>query len=380
MKKLHYGMVGGGKGAFIGNIHRQAIALDNLARLTAGSFSHDFSNTLEIGMDLEIPSDRLYPTYLEMAQKEAARKDRIDFVSIVTPNYLHYPIAKAFLNAGINVVCDKPLALRESEARELDELTIKNGLLFAVTYAYTGYPLVKQAREMVKRGDLGDIRFINAEYPQDWLLKQFESDGHKLKSWRANPSVAGISNCVGDIGTHIEYLVSYITGLKIKSLCARLDTFMEGHELDDNATIMLEFEGGAKGVYWTSQTAIGYDNGLKIRIFGSKGSLRWSQEDPNYLVVSKLNSPTEIISRGRDDLYPKAQDYSRIPAGHPEGYIEAFANIYRAFTNALLKKSLGDIVTEEELDFPNARDGANGVRFVEKCVESSKKGAIWVEF
>jgi len=380
MKKLHYGMVGGGKGAFIGNIHRQAIALDNLARLTAGSFSHDFSNTLEIGMDLEIPSDRLYPTYLEMAQKEAARKDRIDFVSIVTPNYLHFPIAKAFLNAGINVVCDKPLALRESEARELDELTIKNGLLFAVTYAYTGYPLVKQAREMVKRGDLGDIRFINAEYPQDWLLKQFESDGHKLKSWRANPSVAGISNCVGDIGTHIEYLVSYITGLKIKSLCARLDTFMEGHELDDNATIMLEFEGGAKGVYWTSQTAIGYDNGLKIRIFGSKGSLRWSQEDPNYLVVSKLNSPTEIISRGRDDLYPKAQDYSRIPAGHPEGYIEAFANIYRAFTNALLKKSLGDIVTEEELDFPNARDGANGVRFVEKCVESSKKGAIWVEF
>ena len=380
MKKLHYGMVGGGKGAFIGNIHRQAIALDNLARLTAGSFSHDFSNTLEIGMDLEIPSDRLYPTYLEMAQKEAARKDRIDFVSIVTPNYLHYPIAKAFLNAGINVVCDKPLALRESEARELDELTIKNGLLFAVTYAYTGYPLIKQAREMVKRGDLGDIRFINAEYPQDWLLKQFESDGHKLKSWRANPSVAGISNCVGDIGTHIEYLVSYITGLKIKSLCARLDTFMEGHELDDNATIMLEFEGGAKGVYWTSQTAIGYDNGLKIRIFGSKGSLRWSQEDPNYLVVSKLNSPTEIISRGRDDLYPKAQDYSRIPAGHPEGYIEAFANIYRAFTNALLKKSLGDIVTEEELDFPNARDGANGVRFVEKCVESSKKGAIWVEF
>ena len=380
MKKLHYGMVGGGKGAFIGNIHRQAIALDNLARLTAGSFSHDFSNTLEIGMDLEIPSDRLYPTYLEMAQKEAARKDRIDFVSIVTPNYLHYPIAKAFLNAGINVVCDKPLALRESEARELDELTIKNGLLFAVTYAYTGYPLVKQAREMVKRGDLGDIRFINAEYPQDWLLKQFESDGHKLKSWRANPSVAGISNCVGDIGTHIEYLVSYITGLKIKSLCARLDTFMEGHELDDNATILLEFEGGAKGVYWTSQTAIGYDNGLKIRIFGSKGSLRWSQEDPNYLVVSKLNSPTEVISRGRDDLYPKAQDYSRIPAGHPEGYIEAFANIYRAFTNALLKKSLGDIVTEEELDFPNARDGANGVRFVEKCVESSKKGAIWVEF
>ncbi len=380
MKKLHYGMVGGGKGAFIGNIHRQAIALDNLARLTAGSFSHDFSNTLEIGMDLEIPSDRLYPTYLEMAQKEAARKDRIDFVSIVTPNYLHYPIAKAFLNAGINVVCDKPLALRESEARELDELTIKNGLLFAVTYAYTGYPLVKQAREMVKRGDLGDIRFINAEYPQDWLLKQFESDGHKLKSWRANPSVAGISNCVGDIGTHIEYLVSYITGLKIKSLCARLDTFMEGHELDDNATILLEFEGGAKGVYWTSQTAIGYDNGLKIRIFGSKGSLRWSQENPNYLVVSKLNSPTEIISRGRDDLYPKAQDYSRIPAGHPEGYIEAFANIYRAFTNALLKKSLGDIVTEEELDFPNARDGANGVRFVEKCVESSKKGAIWVEF
>ncbi len=380
MKKLHYGMVGGGKGAFIGNIHRQAIGLDNLAKLVAGSFSHDFNNTLEIGTELGIPRERLYSTYLEMAQKESTLKDRIDFVSIVTPNSLHYPIAKAFLNAGINVVCEKPLTLKESEARELNDLARKNKLLFAVTYVYTGYPSVKQAREMVKRGDLGDIRFINAEYPQDWLLKQFESDGYRLKSWRANPSVAGISNCVGDIGTHIEYLVSYITGLKIKSLCARLDTFIEGHALDDNATIMLEFEGGAKGVYWTSQTAIGCDNGLKIRIFGTKASLRWSQENPNYLIVSKLNAPTEILSRGRDNFYQNAQAFSRIPAGHPEGYIEAFANIYKAFTDALLKKSLGDIISEEELDFPNAGEGANGVRFVEKCVESSNKGAIWVEF
>ncbi len=379
-RKLRYGMVGGGRGAFIGDVHRRAIALDGLAELVAGSFSQSFENTLETGASLGVARDRLYATYEEMAQKEAARHDGIDFVSIVTPNALHYPVAKAFLNAGISVVCDKPLTFEEAEARELDELAKKKGLLFGVTYTYTGYPAVKHAREMIRRGDIGEIRFINAEYPQEWLATPSEREGSKQASWRTDPALAGKSNCVGDIGSHVENMVSYVTGLKIKALCARLDTFVEGRPLDDNATIMVEYEGGAKGLYWASQIAIGYDNGLRFRIFGSKGTIQWSQENPNYLVVSKLGSPTEVLSRGRDGFYPHAQSYSRIPSGHPEGYFEAFANLYKTYISALIKQKSGERLTPEDLDFPTAADGAEGVRFIGKCVESSKKGAAWVEF
>ena len=379
-RKLRYGMVGGGKGAFIGDVHRRAIALDGLAELVAGSFSQNYDNTLETGANLGLSRDRLYATWAEMAEKEAARPDGIDFVSIVTPNALHYPVAKVFLNAGISVVCAKPLTFEEAEARELGELAKKKGLLFGMTYTYTGYPAVKQAREMVQRGDIGEIRFVNAEYPQEWLATPSEREGSKQASWRTNPALAGKSNCVGDIGSHVENMVSYVTGLKIKALCARLDTFIEGRPLDDNATIMVEYEGGAKGLYWASQIAIGYDNGLRFRIFGTKGTLQWSQENPNYLVVSKLGEPTRVLSRGRDAFYPHAQSYSRIPSGHPEGYFEAFANIYKTYISALAKIKVGDKPSPEELDFPTAEDGALGVRFINKCVESSKKGAVWVEF
>ncbi len=379
-RKLRYGMVGGGRGAFIGDVHRRAIALDGLAELVAGSFSQNFENTLETGASLGVARDRLYATYDEMAQKEAARHDGIDFVSIVTPNALHYPVAKAFLNAGISVVCDKPLTFEEAEARELDELAKKKGLLFGVTYTYTGYPAVKHAREMIRRGDIGEIRFVNAEYPQEWLATPSEREGSKQASWRTNPALAGKSNCVGDIGSHIENMISYVTGLKIKALCARLDTFVEGRPLDDNATIMVEYEGGAKGLYWASQIAIGYDNGLRFRIFGSKGTIQWAQENPNYLVVSKLGAPTGVLSRGRDGFYPHAQGYSRIPSGHPEGYFEAFANLYKTYISALIKQKSGEKLTLEDFDFPTAADGAQGVRFICKCVESSKKGAAWVEF
>ncbi len=380
MKKLRYGMVGGGKGAFIGDVHRKAIALDGLAELVAGSFSQSFENTLETGASLGVARDRLYATYGEMAAAEAARPDGIDFVSIVTPNALHYSVAKAFLNAGISVVCDKPLTFEEAEAKELGALAAKKGLLFGVTYTYTGYPAVKQAREMVRRGDIGEIRFVNAEYPQEWLATPSEREGSKQAAWRTNPALAGKSNCVGDIGSHAENMVSYITGLKIKSLCARLDTFVEGRALDDNATIMVEYEGGAKGLYWASQIAIGYDNGLRIRIFGTKGTIQWSQENPNYLVVSKLGAPTVTLSRGRDGFYPHAQGYSRIPSGHPEGYFEAFANLYKTYISALAKLKAGEKLTRDDLDFPTAEDGAQGVRFIGKCVESSKKGAAWIAF
>ena len=379
-KKLRYGMVGGGKGAFIGDVHRKAIALDGLAELVAGCFSQSFENTLETGANLGVSVDRLYTVYTEMAQKESNRPDCIDFVSIVTPNALHYPIAKAFLEAGISVVCDKPLTFEEQEARELQELAQKRDLFFCVTYTYTGYPAVKQAREMIRRGEIGQIRFVNAEYPQEWLATAAENEGSKQASWRTNPALSGKSNAVGDIGSHVENLVSYITGLKIRSLCARLDIFVDGRVLDDNASIMIDYEGGAKGLYWASQIAVGYDNALRIRVFGTKGTIQWSQENPNYLMVSNLGVPTEVLSRGRDSFYPHAQSYSRVPSGHVEGYFEAFANLYKTFMTALLKKESGQELCEDDMDFPTAEEGAVGVRFIEKCVESSRKGANWVEF
>ncbi len=378
--KLRYGMVGGGQGAFIGDVHRRAIGLDGLAELTAGCFSRSFDNTRTTGRSLGVAADRLYAGFEEMAEKESQRSDRIDFVVIVTPNHQHYAVAKAFLSKGIHVVCDKPLTLEVAEARELAELAKENRLLFAVTYTYTGYPAVKHAREMIQRGDIGELRFVNAEYPQEWLASPIEKDGQKQAAWRTDPQQTGKSNCVGDIGSHIENMVSYVTGLRIKSVCARLDSFVPGRVLDDNATIMVEYSGGAKGLYWSSQIAVGYDNGIRLRVFGTKGSLQWSQENPNYLTVSRLGEPTQTLSRGRDSFYPHAQSYSRIPSGHPEGYFEAFANIYKTYINALAKIKAGGKPEAAELDFPTVEMGIDGVNFIGKCVESSQKGAVWIDF
>jgi predicted dehydrogenase len=373
-------MVGGGAGAFIGDVHRKAIALDGLAKLAAGCFSKDPANTRATGLSLGVAAERCYPDYEAMAAAESERGDGIDFVVIVTPNATHYPIAKAFLERGIDVVCDKPLTLEVAEAEELSSLAKRKGLLFCVTYTYTGYPAVKQAREMIRRGELGDIRFVNAEYPQEWLATPAEREGSKQAAWRSDPKQSGKSNCVGDIGSHVENMVSYMTGLEISSLCARLDSFVQGRVLDDNASIMLNYRGGAKGLYWSSQIAIGYDNALRVRVFGSKGTIQWSQENPNYLLVSRLGEPTETLSRGRDAFQPHAQSYSRIPAGHPEGYFEAFANIYRTFIAALAKKRAGQGLTESDLDFPGVEAGISGVRFIGKAVESSRKGAVWLDF
>ncbi|MFW5784127.1 MAG: Gfo/Idh/MocA family protein [Spirochaetota bacterium] len=380
-RPLRYGMVGGGPGAFIGDVHRRAIALDPNTSLVAGAFSRDHEKTLETGRRLLLDEARLYRDYKEMAVGESSRDDGVDFVVVVTPNASHFEIAKTFLRAGINVVCDKPLTTELSDALELRELVRTTGLLFGVTYTYTGYPVVKKARELVRSGSLGAIRFVNAEYPQEWLATRAEEqDGNRQASWRTDPSQSGKTNCVGDIGTHIENLVSYVTGLEIESLAARLDTFVEGRRLDDNATIMVNYQGGARGLYWSSQIAIGRDNGLRIRVFGETGSIEFFQESPNQLVVAFLDSPTQVLSRGRDSLGARGDALVRVPAGHPEGYFEAFANIYQTYTGALRKRIAGEPLGEDDLDFPNADDGVQGVRFVTRVLESSARQSAWTDF
>ena len=376
---LNYGMVGGGEGAFIGEVHRKCITFDGKAALACGCFSSDPENTFRTGKSLGLDEDRLYGSYEDMAIAEGQREDKIDFVVIVTPNFTHYAIAKAFLENGINVVCDKPFTITSEEGKELEEIAEKNGLSICITYTYTGYPTAKQARAMIANGEIGDIRFVKAEYAQDWLATLLEETDHKQAGWRANPEKSGASNCVGDIGSHVENMVSYMTGLRIEKLSARMDILVEGRKLDDNASIMLEYEGGAKGLYWCSQIAVGCDNCLKVRIFGTKGSIEWEQENPNYLRVGSLEQPTQIISRGRDGFYPGAESFSRIPPGHPEGYFEAFANVYKSFIGYLAKKKTGEKISPEDLDFPTVQMGVDGVKFIEKCVESSRDEAAWVK-
>ena len=376
---IRYGMVGGGEGAFIGNVHRKAISLENRAKICAGSFSRDYEKTLSCGKELGISEERLYKSYEEMAEKEGKRDDGIQFVSIVTPNNHHYKAARVFLENGINVVCDKPVTIKSEEAEELKKIADEKNLLFCVTYTYSGYPMVIQAREMIKNGDIGDIRYVSAEFPEGWLTEDVENKGDKQASWRVDPSQSGGSNCAGDLGSHVEHLVSEMTGLKIKSLLASLDICVEGRRLDDNASMMIRYKGGAKGLYWTSYIAVGHDNGLRVRIYGSRGSLMWVQEEPNYLRYTPLNGSVTILSRGKEKMYREAERISRIPAGHPEGYFEAFANIYLKFIQALEKKLAGKVLTEYDLDYPGIDEGLQGVRFVEKCIESSAKGAVWVD-
>jgi predicted dehydrogenase len=378
--KIHYGMVGGGQGGFIGDVHRKSIALDGLAEIVAGCFSRSLENTLTMGKNLSIAPERLYKTYEEMAEEESKRPDKIDFVVIVTPNASHYPAAKAFLSRGIPVVCDKPLAIETSEAQELADLAKKNDLLFMVTYTYTGNVTVKHARELIKNREIGEIKFINAEYPQEWLLAPAEKQGSKQAEWRTDPKQAGKSNSVGDLGSHVENMISYVTGLRIKSVLARLDTIGAGRVLDDNASIMVEYEGGAKGLFWTSQIAAGYDNGFRFRIFGTKGAIQWNEEQSNYLELFRFGQPNAVLSRGKDPFYPHAQSFSRIPSGHPEGYFAALANIYKTYIGALNKWKAGKALTPEDFDFPDVEMGVDGVKFIGKCVESSQKGAVWVDF
>jgi predicted dehydrogenase len=377
--KLRYGMVGGGRGAFIGEVHRKAIAMDGLAEIVCGSFSQTYDNTLATGASLGLPKERLYRTFEDMIVTEAKREDRPHFLVVVTPNSTHFPAATLALENGFPVVCEKPLATSSRDAADLACLVRETGLLFCVTYAYSGYPMVKDIRDRIAAGEIGEVRFVNGEYPQEWLMAPLEKTGQKQAMWRTDPRLAGISNCVGDIGSHIEFMAAEMTGLRIESLCARLDKFGEDRALDDNATILVNFEGGAKGVYWSSQVAAGHDNALRVRIYGTKGAFEWFQETPNTARLSLLDRPTGILSRGRDPMSARAQGLSRIPSGHPEGYFEGFANIYTTFISALAKKYAGEALSGEDLDFPGVDDGVRGVRFIEKCVESSAKGAVWVK-
>jgi predicted dehydrogenase len=376
--KLRYGMIGGGPGAFIGDVHRKAIFMDGKAEIVCGSFSQSYENTLATGDSLGLSGERLYRTFEDMIRAEAKRPDRPDFISIVTPNSTHYAAAKLALEHGFAVVCEKPLATSSRDAENLALLVHEKGLLFCVTYAYSGYPMVKHIRDIIARGELGEIRFVNGEYPQEWLATKLEDTGQKQAAWRTDPKLAGASNCVGDIGSHIEFMVGHMTGLCIESLCARLDRFGAGRPLDDNATVMVNYEGGARGVYWSSQVAFGHDNALRLRIYGTKGAVEWFQETPNTARVSFLDRPTGTISRGRDPMSPRAQSLSRLPSGHPEGYFEGFANLYSTFITALAKKLRGEALTADDLDFPGVEEGVQGVRYIEKCVESSAKGSIWM--
>ena len=376
--RLTYGMVGGGPGAFIGDVHRKAIAMDGKASIACGCFSQSFDNTLATGDLLGLPKDRLYRTFDEMMRAEAKRSDRPDFMIVVTTNNAHYPAAKAALDNGFPVVCDKPLATSSKDAEDLARIARAKGLLFCVTYAYSGYPMVAHLRDMIAAGGIGEVRFVNAEYPQEWLATKLEATGQKQAVSRTDPKTAGISNCVGDIGSHIEFMAAHLTGLRLESLCARLDRFGPDRPLEDNATIMVNYKGGAKGVYWSSQIALGHDNSLRLRIYGSRGAAEWFQETPNTARLSLLGRPTETLSRGRDPLSPRAQALSRIPSGHPEGYFEAFANVYATYIGALGKKLRDEPLSPADLDFPGLDEGVRGVRFIEKCVESSAKGAVWV--
>ena len=375
--RLTYGMVGGGPGAFIGDAHRRSIALDSSAKLVAGSFSRDPAKTAQMADELGLDPTRCYGSYQEMAQKEAAREDGIDFVVVVTPNFSHYDICKTFLNADIHVACDKPVTISHAQAVELRELAKEKGLLFMVTYTYMGYVSSKYARDLIRSGEIGDVRMVMAEYPQGWLAFA-DDNGGKQGEWRCDPARSGGVNCLGDLGTHVENAVATITGLKIKRVLAKMDVIVPGRVLDDNDSVLVEYEGGASGIYWSSQIAIGYDNSLRLRVYGSKGTLLWFQETPEKLTLIGPDNTVREIHRGHGAVTADAAAYGRLPAGHPEGWFESMGNLYRSFTKCILAKQEGTF-TPDMIDYPTVAEGAEGLAFVEACLESSKKGNIWVD-
>jgi predicted dehydrogenase len=379
-RKLRYGMVGGGQNAFIGAVHRMAANLDGQIELVAGAFSADAKNSRTTGEQLFLNPRRVYGSYEEMARAEAAlpADERIDFVSIVTPNFLHAPVATTFLKAGFHVVCDKPMTLTLKEAKSLRDTVRKTGKVFALTHNYTGYPMVKEARELVRSGKLGKILKVVAEYPQGWLLDKIEAEGQKQAAWRSDPKKAGATCCLGDIGTHAENLGHYITGLEIDSLCAEFTTFIPGRVLEDDANLLLRYRGGAKGVLHCSQISCGEENNLNIHVYGTKGSLAWHQEHPNELKFIAKNEPAKILRRGNAYLSAAAKKFTRLPAGHPEAFIEAFANIYLEAVAAIRASLEGK--RGGSFDFPTVDDGVYGMAFLETAVKSASSNAKWTKF
>lgn len=374
-RKLRYGMVGGGPGAFIGAVHRKAAALDGEMELVAGAFSSTAEKSRQQGAELFLNPKRVYGSFQEMAQQESRlpEGDRIDFVSIVTPNHNHFEIAKTFITAGFHIVCDKPMTTTLADAEELCRLVKKHNVIFALTHNYTGYPMVKQARALVQQGALGTVRKIVVEYPQGWLSTFLENEGAKQAVWRTDPAQAGVAGCFGDIGSHAENLAHYITGLEIEEICADLTTFVPGRKLDDDANTLVHYEGGARGIMYASQISVGEENGLRIRIYGTEAGLEWRQENPNYLNVRFADKPEQIYKRGNGYLAPVAAHNSRLPSGHPEAFIEAFANIYRNAGRTIAAKIEGGKPGEFDMDFPTVQDGARGVHFIHAVVKSSKQ-------
>ncbi|MHA3774065.1 Gfo/Idh/MocA family protein [Verrucomicrobiota bacterium sgz303538] len=380
-RKIRYGMVGGGRGAFIGAVHRIAANIDGQIELVCGAFSSDPEKSKASGADLFLPPERCYGTFEEMIQKEKAlpAEQRMDFIAIVTPNHMHFPPAKMALENGFHVLSDKPATFDLAEAKQLTEIVKKSGLLYGLTHNYTGYPLVKEARELVKSGKLGKIRKIVVEYPQGWLATRIEESGQKQAAWRTDPKRSGAAGCVGDIGTHAENLAEYISGLKISELAADLTTFVEGRQLDDDANILLRFENGAKGVLHCSQISVGEENNLNIRVYGEKGGIEWHQKEPNTMLVKWLDKPMEVYRTANGYLSPSASAAGRTPPAHPEGYLEAFANIYKNFANHIRAHISGSQPDSIALDYPRIEDGIRGMAFIEAVVASSKNNAAWTK-
>jgi predicted dehydrogenase len=382
MRKIRMGMVGGGRGAFIGAVHRMAAALDGQIELVCGAFSSNPEKSKASGEDFFLPENRVYGSYAEMinTEKDLPEGERMDFVAIVTPNHVHYAPAKMALENGFHVVCDKPLCYSMEEAKELVQLVEDTGLIFALTHNYTGYPMVKQARAMIQNGGIGEIRKVVVEYPQGWLSTKLEDSEQKQAAWRTDPSRSGIAGAMGDIGTHAENLAEYITGLKIKEICADLTTFVDGRLLDDDGNVLLRFDNGAKGILHASQIAAGEENDLNIRVYGTKGGFQWFQMFPNSLHVKWLDKPKETLRTGGANLYPVSEAHTRIPAGHPEGYLEAFANVYRNFAFCVQARLKGEAPDPLHEDFPTVKDGLRGMQFIEKVVASSQSDQKWLSF
>ncbi|MGY5353697.1 Gfo/Idh/MocA family protein [Wenyingzhuangia sp. IMCC45467] len=377
-RKLRMGMIGGGTGSFIGDVHRKAASIDGMIELVCGAFSSTAEKSIQSGKDLFLPKNRCYGSYEEMIlkEKELPEDERMDFVSIVTPNHMHFPPAKMALENGFHVVCDKPMTLTLEEAIELEKIIEKSGKLFALTHNYPGSPMVKQAKALVDNGDIGTIRKVVVQYLQGWLSTDLETTGQKQAAWRVDPKRSGIGGALGDIGTHAENLVEYITGLKITEIAADLGRFGKGRVLDDDGNLLLRLENGAKGIMSISQIALGEENNLAIKIYGTKGSLEWQQEKPNQLTTHWLNEPVKIYTPNGNKLYPSAQ-ISRIPAGHPEGYLEAFATVYKNFAIHLIALSKGETIKSP--DYPTAKDGVRGMKFIYAAVESDKNNSTWTK-
>jgi predicted dehydrogenase len=378
LRRLRLGMVGGGEGAFIGAVHRIAARLDDHFQLVAGALSADAERAARSGAALGLDPQRVYAGFEDMAAAERRRSDPIDAVAIVTPNHLHAPVATAFLRQGFHVICDKPLASNLADALALRELARSSGKLFCLTHNYTGYPLMRHARAMVAAGTLGELRLVQVEYPQEWLTEPLERTGQKQAEWRTDPARSGAGGCLGDIGTHAYQLANYVTGLTLDQLCAELTTFVAGRRLDDNVNMLLRYQGGARGMLWASQVAPGHENGLRLRVYGTRGGLEWVQAEPNTLIHSPLGEPRRLVTRGSAAAGAEAARLTRIPSGHPEGYLEGFANLYSEAAQAIHARDAGRPVPQE-VQFPDLDDGIKGMAFIEAAVESAAAGAVWVQ-